>query len=479
MNNKYPIVHVNQSIEETLIAIEKYSLGICLVINESKLIGLVTDGDIRRAIISGLIKSDSVEKIVNKNFFYLNAGSSVEEIQKGLLKYKYIPILDNSKYPVDLASASSYHQIPLAKPALDGNELEYITDCIKNSWISSQGKYVTNFEDKFCEYVGSNYALAVSNGTVALHLALVALGIGPGDEVLVPNLTFAAPVNAILYVGATPILVDVDPDSMCINPELAMASISDRTKAIIVVHLYGHPADMDTIVKFSKINNLKIIEDCAEAIGSKYRDKHVGIFGDIGTFSFYGNKTITTGEGGMLVTNSKKIYDHAKILRDHGMSVEKKYWHNEIGFNYRLTNMQAAIGLAQLERIEYFIERKQFSASEYNKRLRDSKFFKIPKNKLNVINSYWMYSIVLSQDCLHQKEELMNHLSKNHIESRPIFFPIHCMPPYKKYSTSNQSYEVSSYLSKGGLCLPSSPFNSISDINKICKLLNSFFINGY
>lgn len=471
----YPTIQIGKPIADAMKIIDEYSMGICFVFDNLVLVGLLTDGDIRRAIINGAKLTDCIESIVKKTFYSLGIDCTIESIQRGLAKYKYIPIINESLHLVDVASSSSYHHIPLAKPVLTGNELEYVSDCITSGWISSQGKYVNQFEDNFSKFIGANHALAVSNGTVALHLALVALGVGPGDEVIVPNLTFAAPVNAILYVGATPVLIDVEEDSMCINSRLAEAAINKRTKAIIVVHLYGYPANMKEIMMLSKKHNIYVVEDCAEAVGSRYENLHVGCFGDVGTFSFFGNKTITTGEGGMIVAKNEEIYNRAKILRDHGMSQNKRYWHDVVGYNYRLTNLQAAVGVAQLERVEYFIERKLFSANEYSIRLKDLEFIKTPSTAHGILNSYWMYTIVLDRDHVDLKKGLMDLLTANRIESRTVFYPLHLMPPYKKYKRLNETYKVSNYLSEGGVCLPSSPQNTEKDIDKVCNLIKDFF----
>ena len=226
------------------------------------------------------------------------------------------------------------------------------------SWVSSIGRYIDDFEAGFARYCGTEFALAVSNGTTGLHLALASLGLTPGDEVIVPDLTFVATANAVAYTGAKPVIADVDPDTLCIDPASVKSLISEKTKAIIPVHLYGHPADMDALMEIGASHGLEIIEDAAEAHGAKYKGRRVGGFGRCGVFSFYGNKVITTGEGGRLTTNDPAFYRRAKRLRDHAMSTQRRYFHEEIGFNYRLTNLQAALGVAQLERIDEFLDRR-------------------------------------------------------------------------------------------------------------------------
>lgn len=288
----------NSTIFDAMTVINKNGQGICFAMSHSVVVGVLTDGDIRRALLSGYNLESPIDNVMKKEFASLPVNSDYKKIQECLAKHKIIPVLNKERNLVDYASLERYHQIPLVQPLFDGNELEYITDCITSGWISSQGKYINGFENAFAEYVGSKYALAVSNGTVALHLGLVALDVKPDDEIIVPTLTFAAPVNAILYCGASPVFVDVDLETLTVNIDEISRQITKKTRAILLVHLYGRPSNMDEILDIAKKNNLMIIEDCAEAFGSYYRDKHVGTFGDVGTFSFFGNKTLTTGEGG-------------------------------------------------------------------------------------------------------------------------------------------------------------------------------------
>ncbi|NQV08592.1 DegT/DnrJ/EryC1/StrS family aminotransferase, partial [Candidatus Woesearchaeota archaeon] len=256
--------------------------------------------------------------------------------------------------------------IPVAEPVLEGNELKYVTECVKTGWISSAGKFVKKFEEKFSKYCDCKYGVAVSNGTTALHLALVALGIKKGDEVIVPNFTFVATANAVVYVGGVPVFVDADKETWNIDVDKIEEKITSKTKAIIPVNIYGHPCDMNKIMDIAKKHNLYVIEDCAESHGAEYNGEKTGSFGDISCFSFYGNKIITTGEGGMCVTNNKELAEKMSMLKDHGMKPERRYWHETIGFNYRMTNIQAAIGLAQLENINKFIETKRENTIIYN-----------------------------------------------------------------------------------------------------------------
>ena len=323
--------------------------------------------------------------------------------------------------------------IPVAEPLFDGNEKKYLLDCINSGWISSVGKYVKKFENEFASYIGCKYGIAVHTGTAALHLSIAALDIGCGDDVIIPTLTFAATANAVLYVGAKPILVDVEKETWNIDPKSIKNAITEKTKAIIPVHLYGHPCDMDTIEKIAKDHNITIIEDAAEAHGAEYKGKKVGGIGIVNCFSFFGNKIITTGEGGICVCNDAVIAERIAKLRDHGMSRDKKYWHDEIGFNYRMTNLQAAVGVAQLERINIFLEKKREIAQMYNLYLSGLEELILPIEKEWAKSAYWMYSILLRKESCHiSRDNLIAALRKNGIETRPIFYPLHKMPPYKQ-----------------------------------------------
>lgn len=465
------------TIRSAMQAINAGEMGVCFILRERRLIGIVTDGDIRRALLKGATLQDKVKSVMRVDFFSLPVNASLDVIQKNLAVYKHIPIINDHGEIVDLARPQRYHQIPLIQPDLDGNELEYVTDCIQSGWISSQGKYVRQFEENFGAYVGCKHALAVSNGTVALHLALVALSVGPGDEVIVPDLTFAASVNAILYTGARPVLVDVDPKTMTLDPDLVAAAITSRTRAIMPVHLYGYPADMDKLMALANRHNLLVVEDCAEALGSRYQGAHVGTFGDAAIFSFYGNKTITTGEGGMLLFRDPVIRDRAKMLRDHGMSPERRYWHEEVGFNYRLTNIQAAIGVAQLEKIDIFINRKRWIAAQYAKHLAGIVELQLPIEAKGIqsLNSYWLYTIILVPECSNRRCEILDLLRNHGIEARPVFFPMHRMPPYVQYIQAGELYSSSNYLSDGGISLPSSTKVTEDEIQRVSSLLRSAF----
>lgn len=359
--------------------------------------------------------------------------------------------------------------IPVYRPSLCGNEKKYVDDCMDTTWISSKGEYVNKFEKEFASYIGVDYATGVCNGTVAISLALAALGIGQGDEVIVPTFTYIASVNPIVQLGATPIFVDSCRDTWQIDPEDVKKKITSKTKAIIVVHLYGHPCDMDEIMKIAKQNNIFVVEDCAEAIGSKYKGKMVGSFGDISAFSFFGNKTITCGEGGMVVTNDSTLADRAARLKGQGLAKYREYWHDMIGYNYRMTNIQAAIGLAQLEQVDKFIDMKQNVAKYYKEHL-EGLPVEIHKSVGDVLHTYWMNSILVEKT--EERDKLREHLKNAGIETRPTFYPIHTMP---MYSIRYQKHSVAEDISLRGINLPSFPLLSEEELSYICKSIREYY----
>jgi perosamine synthetase len=358
---------------------------------------------------------------------------------------------------------------PVYQPVLSGNEKKYVNECLDSTWISSKGKFVNAFEEKFADYLGAGHATGVCNGTVALHLALVALGIGKGDEVIVPTLTYIASVNAISYTGAKPVFVDSLQDTWQMDPEDVQQKITSNTRAIMCVHLYGHACEMDALKKIADKHDLFLIEDCAEAIGSKYKNQHVGTFGDIATYSFYGNKTITTGEGGMVVTNDETLHDRAVHLKGQGLAKYRQYWHDVIGYNYRMTNICGAIGLAQLEYINDIITKKRQIADWYNEAFKDT-LVTFHQEANDVYHSYWMCSVLVEQS--EQRDALRDHLKQKGIETRPLFYPVHTMPIYdEKY----ERHKVAENLGWRGMNLPSYPGLMNKDIDYITKIVLSFF----
>ncbi len=470
------IVKANQTLKEALQLIDANAQGICFVTDDSgKLVGVLSDGDIRRAFLNGKNVNSLVSDSMQQQFTALDVSTPIDILQSKLSnKIRHIPLVDEKFHPVDYASHSRLHRIPIMEPLLTGNELAYVTDCIKTGWISSQGSYVKQFEKIIAEFCQMPHALAVSNGTVALHLALEALGIGEGDEVIVPDITFAASINAVIYCGATPVLVDITRDTWTMDISSLEKAITKKTKAIMPVHLYGHPCAMDELISIAKKNNLLIVEDCAESLGAEYKGKPTGSFSDAATFSFFGNKTITTGEGGMILFNDKNVYEKAAVLRDHGMSKQKKYWHEFIGYNYRLTNLQAAVGVAQMEKVETFVNAKRKLAARYNSVFSKQKGIICPAEKDWAKNSYWLYTILIEKEFGISRDELISKLLKNGVETRPVFYPLHIMPPYIKYAGNNK-FPNSDYVSQHGISLPSSVTLSDSELTSIENAIQSIF----
>lgn len=342
----------------------------------------------------------------------------------------------------------------MAKPSLDGNELKYVTDCIESNWISSQGDYIRKFEEGFSKFCERKYGVATSSGTTALHLALTALGVGPGDEVIVPCLTFVATASVVKHCGAKPVFVDADERTWNIDVNKIEEKITKKTKAIIPVHLYGAPCDMDPIMKIAKKHKLFVIEDAAEAHGAKYKGKKVGSFGDISCFSFFANKIITTGEGGMCVTNNKALVNKIKLYRDHGRV--KGYWHPVVGYNYRMTNLQGALGLAQLEEIDHLLIKRRYLSGFYSALLEDVKGITF-QNK-DYKNVCWMYSVLFKD-----RKKVEKALKENEIDYRLFFYPLNKLPPYR----DGKKYPVAEKLSKHGINLPTFIDITTQDMLKI------------
>lgn len=359
--------------------------------------------------------------------------------------------------------------IPIAEPSLGEEELRNVVEAIKSGWISSKGRFIEEFEQNFSNYCGRRYGVATANGTVALHLALEALGIKKGDEVIVPDLTFVAVANTVAYCNAKPIFVDSHPEYWCINPEKTEEKISSKTKAIIPVHLYGHPCDIDAIRDIAEDHDLFILEDAAEAHGAEYKGKKVGSFGNISCFSFYGNKIITTGEGGMCLTDIEELAEKMRILRDHGMNPNKRYWYDIVGFNYRMTNLQAAVGVAQLKKLDEFVEKKREIAGWYSeglKELEDKELITLHQEMPWAKCVYWMYSMLVEEKFgMISRDDLMKRLEENGIDTRPFFYPVHVLPMYK----SDDEYLVAEEISRKGINLPSGTTLKDENVLQIIK----------
>jgi len=382
---------------------------------------------------------------------------------------------------------------PVAEPVLGEEEKQNVLEALESGWISSAGKFVRQFESDFSSYCGREHGIAVSNGTAALHLALEALGIGKGDEVIVPDLSFVAIANAVLYCNAKPVFVGPHPDYWCMDPGEIEEKITVSTKAVIPVHLYGHPCDMDRIIDIADDADLFVLEDAAEAHGARYQGKRVGGFGHISCFSFYGNKIMTTGEGGACLTDDVELAERMRILRDHGMDPGKRYWHEVVGFNYRMTNIQAAMGVAQLGKLDGFIEKKRRIAGWYGEYLG----YLADQGKITLHPEmdwaecvFWMYSVLIEEGSGMERDELIRELELEGIETRPFFHSISMMPPYREYgpgganrakgSENNENAgnkwndgsavkDLSTEISGKGINLPSSASLTRSDIEHIAQ----------
>lgn len=369
--------------------------------------------------------------------------------------------------------------IPVCEPMLAGNELKYVTDAVSTGWISSSGKYVTEFENKFADYCECKYGVAVCNGTIALHLALVSLGIGKGDEVILPTFTMIASAFAVCYTGATPVFVDADEETFNIDVKKIEEKISPRTKAIMPVHIFGKMCDMDAICAIAKKYNLYIVEDAAEAHGAQYNGKKAGSFSDIAAFSFFANKNITTGEGGMVVTNDEEIYKRAKYFKNVCFPITggRNYTHDNIGYNYRMSNVVAAIGLAQVERADDYREMRIKNHKLYREQL-----LQIPGITMqslpadNCIDVCWMNTIVLDPEKYHHtKDETIAYLKSKGIDTRLLFNGMHHQKSMKDYGCDcSGDYPVSDWLTKNGFYLPSASCLSIEDIEYICQMLKQY-----
>lgn len=366
--------------------------------------------------------------------------------------------------------------IPLCVPEIRGNEWKYIKECLDTNWVSSAGSFVNRFEEEFSRYVGANRAVVTMNGTAAIELALRSLGIGAGDEVIVPSLTFISPVNTIRYVGAEPVFCDVCRDTFVMDAEKIEELITENTKAIMPVHIYGHPVDMDKVLELANKYKLYVIEDATESLGSKYKGQAVGTIGHIGCYSFNGNKLITTGAGGMLVTNDITLGERAKFLSNQTKIVteNKGFYHPEIGYNYRMPNLLAAMGCAQLENIDEYIVIKRENTKYYNELLGGIEGITLPIEHEWATNVHWLYSIVVEDSFGISRDELIRKLWDSGIEARPFFMPVHDMEPYKncRYNDMQNTTE----LAKKGLNLPSSVSLKREEIEYICKSIGAWHL---
>jgi len=381
--------------------------------------------------------------------------------------------LSIKRIPVSQLDFSS-QIIPVCEPTLGGNEAKYVQECLESNWISSAGKFIPLFEEQFAAECGCKYGVACANGTVALHLALAALGIGPGDEVILPTFTMIATINAVTYTGATPVLIDSEPHTWNMDVNQLAAKITPRTKAIMPVHTYGHPVDMDPLLELANKHGIFVLEDAAEAHGAEYKGRRAGGLGHAAAFSFYANKIITTGEGGMITTNDVKLAELAQNLRDHAFSTERHFWHKFIGFNYRMTNLQAAVGLAQVEQMPRFVENRRRNAALYTQLLSQIPGIVTPPEAPGVKNVFWMYSLLVEDEFGMTRDGLRAYLAKHGVETRTFFIPMHLQPIYYN-DFKGQRYPVAEMLCQRGFYLPSASSLSVGHIQYISSLVKQAY----
>ncbi|MEE1883916.1 DegT/DnrJ/EryC1/StrS family aminotransferase [Pedobacter flavus] len=368
--------------------------------------------------------------------------------------------------------------IPVNTPLLSGNELKYLSECIETGWISSEGPFITKFEENFSKYIGRNFGVAVSNGSAALDIAVKALEIGEDDEIIMPTFTIISPAQSVITNGAIPVLVDSDPNTWNMDVSQIESKITSKTKAILVVHIYGLPADLDPILELAKRYNLKVIEDAAEMHGQTYNGKKCGSFGDISIFSFYPNKHITTGEGGMILTDDAHLVERCKKLRNLCFEPNgPRFIHHELGWNYRMTNLQAALGLAQLERINEFIDKKRELGAFYQQKLSflAEKGYSLPLSSTDYSdNIYWVFGLVAPN--IEAKEEIIKYLSDQKVGTRPFFWCMHEQPVFQKMGLfKNEKYPIAENLARNGFYLPSGLGLSMEDRELVVEILKNHY----
>ncbi len=362
--------------------------------------------------------------------------------------------------------------VPVNEPVITAAAKKYVMEALDSGWVSSAGPFIGKFEKAFAEYIGVKHAVSVTSGTAALHVALLSLGIGPGDEVIIPDFTMIASVFAVIYTGATPVFIDAEPDTYNLNVSLIEQKITKKMKAIMPVHIYGHSVDMDPLLAIAKKHKLFVVEDAAEAHGGLYKGKKCGSMGDIGCFSFYANKIITTGEGGMLVTNDDDIAQKARALKDLAHSPEKRFWHQEIGYNYRITNLQAALGLGQMESIEEFLTHKRWMTAEYGKRLKNIKGLQLPITKDYAENVYWMYSVLVDESFPLTRDQLRAALKEKGVDTRDFFPSSARQPIIQKLYGISEHFPVSESIAERGLYLPSGLALTQEQLEYVCDSIH-------
>lgn len=464
------------TIRQTVELMDVNCLGVAFITDGDRLLGVVSDGDFRRAVLRGEADLDApVTSIMNRNPATLSVGAGAEEtfmaLATGLAEGKRVfPRVDEDGVIRDFSYREHWGLLPVAEPELTGSEAAYVLQCLEQNWISSSGSFVREFEKGFAAYTGLSRPVAVSNGTVAITLALQALGLASGDEVIVPSATFAATANAVVAAQGVPVLADVDDVTWGLSPASVEPLIGLRTRAIIAVHLYGSPCDVAGLRALADEHGLLLVEDCAEAIGTTAAGAHVGALSDAATFSFFGNKTLTTGEGGMVFFSSSEAEARARQLRDHGMSPTRRYWHDVVGYNYRLTNIQAAIGVAQVERADHLVGRKISIGRQYEAGVAEIAGVSVMPVSPFGESSYWLVPVLVDPELVGYRDMLMELLASEGIQTRVTFPALHTMPAFAAYRQA-EAFPVSDIIESRGVCLPNTPRMTEESVSFILRAL--------
>jgi len=468
------------TLAEALHNINESGLRAALVVDsDERLLGLITDFDIRRAMGHEIPLETPVENVMNAEPKIALEGRPRTEYRDLMLKYRNdcLPIVDTNKRIVDLVLLTDFvRSIPLSEPTLEGNVWAYVKDALDSGWVSSLGPYVDQFESKMAQHFGVARTVATASGTAALHIALLLAGVKVGDEVIVSSLTFIASINAIRYVGATPVFWDSQVDHWNSDPELLESLITPKTKAIMVVHLYGTPVEMGSVLEVAKRHKIKIVEDAAEALGASWQGIPCGSIGDIGCLSFNGNKVMTTGSGGLIISADPELMERAHYLVNQAKDDALTFSHDEVGYNYRMTNLHAALGVAQLESLPLFLARKLDIAKRYEAAFKDHpalELFSIPENS---ISSYWLYGLALKPEAEINSLMLVKELGTFRVNARPFFKPGHLQKPFLEFS--KHPLPNAERWHQLGFNLPSSPSLSEDDQDIVIQTVLNFLKNA-